>query len=165
MFADPSGHFFLLLFTLLVTAAATTHAVTKTAQATHEVIAASTEKTIFSEDEQREKNYEKGNVGDLVYYYTKTPDSDTNFTKVQIIDSWKFTKEQALMILNNLKKNDKDCESLNILRVYNEWQWHNVAYTLGYKREQTGSVEFYLNARDDEHNPLIGFIFDFWWLG
>ena len=68
------------------------------------------------------------------------------------------------MILNHLKNNDSECESLNVLRVYNEWQWHNIAYTLGYKRAQSGSVIFYLNNRDDSHG-LLGYLFDFWWLG
>ena len=42
---------------------------------------------------------------------------------------------------------------------------HDVAYALGIDREASGSVNFYLNARDDDHKTIVGLIFDFWWLG
>lgn len=41
---------------------------------------------------------------------------------------------------------------------------HDVAYALGIDREASGSVNFYLNARDDHHG-LLCYIFDFWWMG
>lgn len=164
MFADPSGHFWWIILAAVVAVVAIVHSAVKLVQAAHEAVAASTEKTTFTEEEQEEKHYERGDTGGFYFYYTKETDSDGNKTKIQIIDSWKFTKAEVLMILNCLKY-EKGCSNLNIARVYNEWQWHNVAHTLGYKEAQTGSVNFYLNARDDEHNPLVGLIFDFWWLG
>ena len=54
-------------------------------------------------------------------------------------------------------------KGLNVLRVKNEWQWHNIAYTLGIKRSSTKDVDANFNWRDD--NPFFAMIFDFLWLG
>lgn len=164
MYADPSGHFWWIIVAAVVAVVAVTHTAVKTVQAVHEKMAASTEKTILSEDEQREKGYEEVNVDGLVFYFREVPNVIKNGPKeLEILDSWKFTKAEVLMILNCLKY-EEGYNNLNIARVYNEWQWHNVAYTLGYDKEASGSVNFYLNARDNHHG-LLGYIFDFWWLG
>lgn len=62
-----------------------------------------------------------------------------------------------LLFLKELRKEHKET---NIIRIMNEWKWHNIAYNFGIKPDQTGSVDAYLNAPDKKW----WFVFDFFWL-
>ena len=160
MYYDPSGHFMIgILF--LTAILSPLIPIIKTAYSLHEKTVETIEKATPSEDEKTKEKYTSETINGVTYWYrVGIDDLHSEKTTLKVYESWRYSKEEIEQFLKWLSGKHK---GLNVLRVKNEWQWHNIAYTLGIKRSSTKDVDPYFNWRDD--NPFFAMIFDFLWLG
>ena len=162
MYYDPSGHFLIPIVILIGTIIINT----ATNQAKSLI-----EKTQKNEDPNKDYNnrgdedvFVKLNDGTKIYYIVgKDANWNDPNTSVEILDSWKYKKEQIIEFATALK-HAKNSDVLNIRRMVNEWYWHTIAFYLGYGKEPARSANICLDADDDHENKIISYVINnYWW--
>lgn len=84
--------------------------------------------------------------GKVLYYTINGGNSDDSVLK--IYNSSQYSSSERHEFLTYLK-NNYSC--VNIDKMENEWKWHNFAYRLQYRQENTASVDMYFNKGDEGH--------------
>ena len=148
MYYDPSGHFpWLILLAVAVCA----------------IVLATTLKSDSKTTKQPDKNeiptgddtsdYDMDNPykGDgFIIYYKVNENKDSNVNSLKVYKSWRFSSEEMRAFLEFLQGKYKDAY-INIDKIMNEWVWHNIAYSVGFKPDQSGSLDAFFNHDDVDH--------------
>ena len=88
--------------------------------------------------------------GNFVYYSIDRNTNNPDKTRLKIYNSYQYKREQIKEFLAILKKQENN-SNINIDKITNEWWWHKLAYSLGYNKESSASVDAYFNSDDEGH--------------
>ena len=94
--------------------------------------------------------------GEVLYYAIKNG-ADSQHNLLVIYDSWRYGIIEMGKFLSDLNAAGYE---ININKVMNEWQWHNIAYGL-FGLPNAKDVDVYFDA-DDEGHGLFSWIMNHW---